>query len=256
MTSRITKVWQKMFNSDEENMQELCSRLHHFAIIPDGDRRWARMRGLTIKDGYQEMVNRLVPIVEFFLQAEIPTLTIWLSSPANMIRRPKEQMIIFHEACAQLCELVREMVIRENCKVVHLGQKTPDLPECLRKNLTELEIQTKIFNSHTLNLGIIYGGQDEIVRATKKIVAEGLTPDQITREVFEQHTDFGGQPYPCPDFIIRTGGENRLSGFMSWELEYAEIYFSDKFFPDFTINDLKHFIREFNSKERRFGGGS
>ncbi len=256
MISRIKKLLPKLFGScEEENIRELCSKIHHFAIIPDGDRRWAREHGLSIWDGYQEMVLRLVPIVEFFLRAEIPTLTIWLSSPANMVGRPKEQMIIFHEACARLCESVREMVIKENCKVVHIGQKR-DLPECLHKNLTEIEAQTKIFDAHVLNLGIIYGGQDEIVRATKKIVSEGLIPNQITREVFEQHTDFGGQQYPCPDFIIRTGSETRLSGFMSWELEYAEIYFSDKYFPDFTLDDLKFFIRKFNSKKRRFGGGA
>jgi undecaprenyl diphosphate synthase len=253
--SFVKKFWHKLFSiHKEENIQELCSKMHHLAFIIDGDRRWAKKHGWTVKDVYQKMNEQLLPIIDFSLKAEVPILTIWFSSTSNIVNRPKDQMAIFHEECAKLCDLIRDMMIKEKCRVVHVGQKTR-IPEDLRKSLENIEADTKHFNAHIFNLGIDYGGQDEIVRATKRIVEKGLTSDQITREVFEQNTDFGGQPYPSPDLIIRTGGETRLSGFMSWQLEYCEICFYDKFFPDFTVDDLKNIIRKFNLKERRFGGG-
>jgi undecaprenyl diphosphate synthase len=262
-------------DSDDED-QRLLERLRgsriprHFAVIPDGNRRWAEQRGLSPVQGHREGFEVTKNLSRFCRKLGIHTFTVWAFSTENWKRQTAEVaalMALFEE---WLRDLLPEAV-EEEVKVVHVGRKEglasisveaateagfpSGLPDSLREAIDEVEQKTIGFERNVINLAVNYGGADEIQRAMLRLLDHAHRANIDAAEL--QITDFldtAGQPHPSPDLIWRTSGELRLSGFMPLQSSYAELAFTPKHFPDLGKVDLIEAIEEYSSRIRRFGG--
>ena len=222
----------------------------HVAVIADGNRRWADEHKLaTRSEGHVKGVEALRVVVDTLRARGVKIVTAWTFSTENW-NRPKEEV-------AKLISLLRRYLKEEGVKFVKerarfrvLGDRSR-FDADLQKLMTELEAQTAGFDDFTFNMAMNYGGRDELVRAVKKIIADGRRADEINKELVASYLDTAGQP--DPDLIIRTSGEQRLSGFMPWQQEYAELYFAPWHFPDFTEARVDEILADFAKRERRKG---
>ncbi len=222
----------------------------HIAIIMDGNRRWAKKRGLTSTQGHAAGVEALKKIVDHCEKLGIKTLTIYTLSTENWRKRAQKEVRGIFNLLIRLVKEKKEEYKKRGIKVAALGDIT-QFPERVRKAIEE--ITKVVIKNETLrvNLALNYGGRDEIVRAVQKIVREGLKPEEINEEVLANHLYTNGQP--DPDLIIRPGGEQRLSNFLLWQMSYSEIYFTDVLWPDFTPRELDKALAEYAKRQRRFG---
>lgn len=218
----------------------------HVAIIPDGNRRWARKRGLPVIEGHRKGSETLGELAKVAKELNIHTVSFWAFSTENWDRTRGEVrglMALFEHAFKKRFH----DLIKNKIHFHHIGRKDR-IPASLLQLINETEKKTKQFNTHYFVLGLDYGGRDEILRAIKKIEIKNLN-----EENFSALLDTSGLPYPYPDLVIRTGGEKRTSGFMIWQTAYSEWIFHPKYFPDFTPKDLQNCIREYSKRQRRFG---
>lgn len=223
----------------------------HIAIFPDGDRRWARNNGLSEVEGYRVGVERLLSIVKKADSMGIENLTFWGFSTENWTRAESEVSFLMNEIFIKRGSELKDEFIKTNARFKHIGRKDR-LPSKLSDLLNEIEEKTAHFEGKTLTMAIDYGGRDEIIRAVKKIVSDGVKAEDIDDKVFSSYLDT--VDIPDPDMIIRTSGEQRMSGFMPWQTAYAELFFLDTYFPDFTDEMFEDVVMAFGNRERRFGG--
>jgi undecaprenyl diphosphate synthase len=223
---------------------------NHIAIIADGNRRWAKQRGLPTMEGHRKGAETTKKLVRKAKKLGIKIMTFWVFSTENW-KRTKDEV-------GYLMRLFEEMIVtqikealEEETRIVHLGRKDR-LPEGLRNKINEAEEKTKHFTEHYFVLALDYGGRDEILRAVKKISEKGNSP-HFTEEEMNNNLDTSVLPYPEPDLVIRTSGEERMSGFMSWQAAYSEYYFSPLLFPDFDEAALESAVRDYSERKRRFG---
>lgn len=223
----------------------------HVAIIPDGNRRWAKERGLPIIEGHRKGAQRLGELAKTIKELDIKVVSFWAFSTENWDRTEMEVRLLMG-----LFELTfkkyTQKFIENKIHFIHIGRKDR-IPRSLLKKIQETEQKTKEFNTHYFALALDYGGKDEIIRAIQKIKTSNIDTQKLTKDLFEDFLDTKELPYPNPDLIIRTGGEMRTSGFLIWQSEYAEFIFVKKYFPDFTAQDLKDCIKEYSKRQRRFG---
>jgi len=220
---------------------------NHIAIIMDGNRRWAKERGLPSVEGHRKGSDTFEKIAEKAKELGVKCLTVWAFSTENWKRSEEEKKYLF-SLIRQFAKKHKEKSQREKIRFVHLGRKDR-LPKDIVKLIQDTEDSTKNYTDFTLAVGIDYGGQDEILRTIEKIVKN---KQKITFENIEKNLDTTSLPQI--DLLIRTGGEKRLSGFTSWQCAYAELYFTDTYFPDFGPKQLEKAIEDFSQRERRFGG--
>lgn len=223
----------------------------HIAIILDGNGRWARARGLSNIEGHKAGYTAMKKVMETARNLGVHTLTVWGFSTENWDRPPAEVEKIMNLVKAGV-EEVRKEANKENIRFVHIGRKDR-IPKPLMDLITKVEEETKNNKKYILNVAIDYGGRDEIVRATKRIVKDNLDPDKIDEKTFAHYLDTADQPYPYPDLFIRTSGEQRTSGFLPWQMTYAEIYWESDHLPDMTADKLKEAILDYSRRRRRFG---
>ena len=222
----------------------------HIAIIMDGNRRWAKKRGLTATEGHEAGIKNLTKIVDHCEKLGIKTLTIYTLSTENWRKRAKKEVKGIFDLLIKLVKEKKKEYKKRGIKVAALGDIT-QFPERVRRAIEEI---TKIViknETMRVNLALNYGGRDEIVRAVQKIVKEGIKPGEIDEEVIANHLYTNGQP--DPDLVIRPGGEQRLSNFLLWQMSYSEIYFTDVLWPDFTPAELDKALAEYAKRQRRFG---
>jgi len=220
----------------------------HVVIIPDGNRRWARKNGLAPTLGHKKSAE-YENIKSLFDEAKklgIKYLSVWGFSTENWKRERKEINVIF-EIVLNLVKKLRKDAHEQKIRFLHLGRKDR-LPKEVLEELRKLEKETENYSDFNVQLCMDYGGRDEIVRAAEKILSSGK---KINEEEFSKHLDSSG--IPDPDMIIRTSGEQRISGFMPFQSVYSELYFVKKFFPDFGRKDLRKAVAEFSKRKRRFG---
>lgn len=224
---------------------------NHVAIIPDGNRRWARTRALPIIEGHRRGAQRLEELAKTIKEFDIKVVTFWAFSTENWDRTEIEVRLLM-----SLFELTfkkyTQKLIENKIHFTHIGRKDR-IPGSLLKKIQEAELKTKNFNTHYFALALDYGGKDEIIRAIQKIKDSSIDFQTLKKERFDDFLDTRDLPYPNPDLIIRTGGEMRTSGFLIWQSEYAEFIFVKKYFPDFTSKDLQNCIQEYSKRQRRFG---
>lgn len=226
------------------------TQLKHLALIPDGNRRWAKAHHLPILAGHRQVVDKVFPaLVEEVLNLGIPFFTIWGFSTENWGRASSEVtgiMALVKEFLADFSKKLQEKNVRLN----FIGRQD-NLSEDLKQAINSALEMTQNGKKLVLTIAFNYGGRDEIIRAANRLTSEGKYP--IDEATFAQALDTGSFPLPDPDLIVRTGGEKRLSGFMSWQTTYSELYFTDKYMPDWQSEDLRLAVAEFRSRQRRFG---
>ena len=224
---------------------------NHIAMILDGNRRWARARGLKPWQGHLYGFKSLVKLAEASRDLGVHTFTVWAFSTENWERPQKEIDAIMNIFRRALKEKEKEFH-RDRIALVHLGRKDR-LPEDIKRELTRIEAETaKYSGNHIFNVAVDYGGRDEILRAAQEAIDAGVK--KLDEKTFEKYLDTYGQPYPDPDLFIRTSGEQRTSGLLPWQMVYSEYYFEPIHLPDFTPEKLKEAVLDYSRRRRRFGG--
>jgi len=219
----------------------------HIAIIMDGNGRWAKQRLLPRKAGHRAGAQALRKLCEKMNEQSYPELTVYAFSTENWQRSDQEVsdlMNLLREYIRQYIEDTK----KNNMSISTIGDLSR-LGHDLQESIKGLREMTKDNAGMRLNIAINYGGRDEIVRAARAV--SGMDPVSITEEAFAAHLDTGDTP--DPDLLIRTSGEMRLSNFMLWQCAYSEMHFSQKLWPDFTIDDLNEAVRVFRQRQRNFG---
>jgi undecaprenyl diphosphate synthase len=220
------------------------------AIIMDGNSRWAASRGLSVEAGHREGTRALRRTVEAAIDLNIRSLTVYAFSTENWLRPPSEVdslMEIFGETIRRELPDLAEQGVRSR----FIGRRDRVSPELLRQ-MEELEDETADRDRLQLWIAFDYGGRAELAEAARRVVASGLSVEEIDEDVFAAH--LYAPEMPEPDLLIRTSGELRISNFLLWQLAYSELVFSDKWWPDFGTEELRAAVAEYAGRRRRFGG--
>lgn len=224
--------------------------LTHLAVIMDGNRRWARERNFPALAGHKKVADDILePLIEHASKKGISYLTFWAWSTENWGRTTEEIggiMNIFRHIIEQKWQRLHKNGVR--IRIIGDITKFPeDIRSSVEKVIDETKHNTKITTIFALN----YGGRDEILRAIEKMNIRQKGNLKLDEKIFEQYLDTAG--IPDPDMIVRTGGEQRLSGFLLWQSEYAELFFPEWYMPEFTPARLDEVIGEYGKRKRRFG---
>ncbi|MGC4106338.1 MAG: polyprenyl diphosphate synthase [Thermomicrobiales bacterium] len=221
----------------------------HVAIIMDGNGRWATRQGLSRIEGHKQGTENIRAIVRAAGMMGIKYLTLWAFSTENW-RRPKEEVDGLLAILAHAIESETEDLNRQGAQLRHIGDLDA-LDEGLQNSIRDAIALTSGNTGIVLTLAFNYGGRHELLHAVRKVVAEGLSPEEITEERFADH--LFTRDMPDVDLIIRTSGEYRMSNFLLWQGAFAEFVFSPKLWPDFGPDDLRDAVEDYASRERRFG---
>lgn len=222
----------------------------HVGIIIDGNRRWARERNLPTLEGHLKGYEKLKEAADWFFSRGVKALSIFVFSTENWNRSPAEVnylMKLLRQAIAEEMEIAQ----RKGYKVAVSGriEELPgDLPEACR----EIMDKTKNKKNGFLNICLNYGGRPEIVDAIRKMIKNNIGVDQVHEGIIRKYLYNGD--LSDPDIIVRTSGEQRLSGFQLWQSAYSELMFMKKYWPDFEEQDVELILSEYASRKRRFGG--
>lgn len=222
----------------------------HLGIIIDGNRRWARERGLPTLEGHRRGLDKLKKVGEWTLKKGIKILTIYCFSSENWNRSKIEVAYLMRLFSQSLSRKSIEVYHKKGIKIQIIGQREK-LSKSLQKKIKEAEELTKNNKEGILSLAISYGGRPEIIQAVRKIIEKKIPPNKISEELISQNLWTAGLPHP--DLIIRTGGEQRLSNFLTWQSVYSELYFTKKYWPAFTESDLDVALSDYANRQRRFG---
>jgi len=225
---------------------------NHIAIILDGNRRWARAKGIPTLAGHKAGFEAGMKVAKASRGWGVHTFTVYGFSTENWDRSPTEISYLM-KLYRKMLDEIRKEAKRDGIRFVHLGRKDR-FPKDLIKYFNELEEETKGNTKHVFNVALDYGGHDEIVRATQKIIKSGVKAEDVTEKLFASNLDTGNQLFPQVDLFIRTSGEQRTSGFLPWQLTYAEYFWELEHLPDFTPQKLADIIIDFSRRRRRFGG--
>jgi len=224
--------------------------INHLGIIMDGNRRWARSQGLSPQQGHKKGYDKLSEVGEWCLKRGIKILTVYAFSTENWKREKKEVDFLMNLLKKALTEDI-DKFNKNGIRIKSIGSKER-LEKDIIESINKIEEKTAGNSKRTLNLCFNYGGRLELVEAVREIVKKGFKPEEITEELITQHTWMGD--IGDPELIIRTSGEKRLSGFLTWQSVYSEFYFTDVHWPDFSEKELDKAIEDFENRNRKFGG--
>ena len=231
---------------EEKNIPADCP-IKHIAFIMDGNGRWAKKRGMPREYGHRYGADTFKKIMRHCCSIGIKAMTFYVFSTENWKRPQKEVDSIMNLLEQYLDECEKELKKNE-ARFIFIGDKSP-FSDTLRKKMEHIE-EISAQNSYVVNLALNYGGRSELVYAANKLIREGK------QEITE--ADFADALYtresPELDMIVRTGGDLRISNFLLWQAAYAELYFSDKLWPDFKPEDVDEIVESFKNRKRRFGG--
>ena len=232
---------------EEKNMPQ------HIAIIMDGNRRWAKQRMLPVKLGHKQGAETLKKIVRYANKIGIKYITVYAFSTENWKRSEEEVSALMSLLENYLDDFAKE-ADTENIVIKVLGNLS-QLSESLQESIDRTIKRTENNTGTIFNIGLNYGGRDEIVHAVKQVsekVKNGeINVSEINEELISKH--LYTKNIPDPDLLIRTSGEIRLSNFLPWQLVYSEFLFLDKLWPDFDCEDLDYAIEVYNNRNRKFG---
>jgi tritrans,polycis-undecaprenyl-diphosphate synthase [geranylgeranyl-diphosphate specific] len=241
-------LWQQVKNG---------AKVEHIAIILDGNRRWASENELNPWLGHKKGAETVEQLLDWCEKLNVKFVTLYTFSTENFRRSPSEIEEIMRIAEEKFRKLLTDERIHRNKVHVKVIGRTSLLPENLKQLIGEVEKATADYDSQFLNFAFAYGGRAEIVDAAKTIaekVRDGkLELDDINESTFEKYLYTSHMTKQEPDLIIRTSGEERLSGFLLWQSAYSELAFLDVYWPDFRFIDLLRTIRTFQKRKRRYG---
>lgn len=218
----------------------------HLGIILDGNRRWARERELSTFEGHKKGLEKIKEVVEWCKQEGIKVLTLFVFSTENW-NRSREEVDYLMKLAEKAIKEGSEELSKKDIKVRVIGEKKK-LPEFIKKSIKRAERETENNKGMILNFALSYGGRAEIVEAFKKIIEKKISPQDITEELISENLWTSDL-----DLIIRTGKEKRISNFLIWQAAYSEFCFLDKYWPDFSREDLREALEDYNRRQRRFG---
>jgi len=233
-------------------------RLEHIAIILDGNRRWANENELNPWLGHKKGAETVEQLLDWCEELNVKFITLYTFSTENFRRKPDEIDEIMKITEEKFRKLITDERIHKNKVHVKVIGRTNLLPESLQQLIADVEKATAHYDNQFLNFAIAYGGRAEIVDAARaiaeKVKAGEMEPQDIQESTFEKFLYTSHMPKQEPDLIIRTSGEERLSGFLLWQSAYSELVFLDVYWPDFRLIDLLRSMRTFQKRKRRFGG--
>lgn len=225
---------------------------NHIAIILDGNGRWAKSKGMPRNYGHVQGSKNVETVCAAAYDLGVKYLTVYAFSTENW-NRPKDEVDELMKLLHNYMKTCLKTAAKNNMRVRVLGDKMGLAPD-IRERITELEEATKDYDGLNFQIALNYGGQDEIVRAVRKVMADtqkGLQSEDMTIEKFADYLDTKG--IPEPDLMIRTSGEQRISNFLIWQLAYTELYFTPVPWPAFGKKELEEAIAAYNQRDRRFG---
>ncbi|MCR5337687.1 MAG: isoprenyl transferase [Lachnospiraceae bacterium] len=226
----------------------------HVAVILDGNGRWAKSKGLPRTAGHVAGAKNIESICRAADEIGIRYLTVYAFSTENW-SRPKDEVDAIMRILRDYLKSCLAQSKKNNMRCKVIGERSRLDPDIV-KRIEELEEASKDYTGLTFIIALNYGGQDEIIRATKKMIADAgegkLQPDDLTPEIFSSYLDT--KDIPNPDLMIRTSGEQRLSNYLIWQLAYAELYFTPVPWPDFNRSELEKAVEAYQQRDRRFGG--
>lgn len=223
----------------------------HVALICDGNRRWAKGHNLPSFEGHRKGSEAIKKLYSVAWELGIHTMTLWAFSTENW-ERAKDEIEYLMKLFTNAVDESLSLAIKHQARFIHIGRKDRIGAELLKK-ITNAENETKHFTDRFIVIALDYGGKDEVVRAIQKYQQQTTKESAFDQKLFEQCLDSKDLPYPKPDLIIRTGGEQRTSGFMIWQTCYSELMPINQFLPDLTPEIFKECIENFQSRQRRFG---
>ncbi len=221
----------------------------HVAIIMDGNRRWARARGVTEAEGHAAGVRTIRPLLHRAVERGVRVLSVYAFSRENWGRSPDEVAALFDLLRAAIRDETAEL--RTQGVEVRLLGRLGELPEETRNSIVAGLEATRGGQRLLLNVAFNYSGRSEIVDAVRRCIEDGLSSEQVDEAAIEARLYTAGVPEP--DLLIRTGGESRLSNFLIWQAAYAELYVSDVLWPDFGPEAFDEALAEYARRTRRFG---
>ncbi|MFU2209685.1 polyprenyl diphosphate synthase [Solidesulfovibrio sp. C21] len=230
-------------------MPDSMSLPRHVAIIMDGNGRWATMRGLPRSEGHRAGTEAARGIVTRCRELGIGHLTLYTFSKENW-GRPADEIKFLFDLLVRFLTRELDTLVKQSIRFKVLGEMDA-LPLATRKVLGHVIAKTSRCTEMTLNLALNYSGRDEILRACRSLMRQGVAPEDVTEERLSAELYTAGQP--DPDLIIRTSGEKRLSGYLLWQSTYSEFAFPDTLWPDFTPDHLDAAISDYQHRTRRFG---
>ncbi len=226
----------------------------HVAIIPDGNRRWAKEHGQEPWEGHQAGAERFEEIVREARRMGIQELSFWGSSIENLVRRPlREKQELLRIYATYFEKLMADQdVFRDRVRIRCIGRWEEQFPDSLKTILKQGIEATREHDQYFLNFFLAYSGDDDMLQAVRRIAGEGLAPGMVTEKVIKRHLSTAD--IPSVDLLIRTGDDPHLSaGFMMWETKDAQLYFPNCDFPDFDAAGFRRAIEEYQGRERRYG---
>ncbi|MGV8176554.1 MAG: polyprenyl diphosphate synthase [Candidatus Bilamarchaeaceae archaeon] len=223
----------------------------HIAIIPDGNRRWGELHGVGREKAYDAGIEKIKDVVRWCRDGGVTTLTMWGFSTDNFKRDSAEVEKLFGLFYSKLQGMFKDSEGKkeEDIRIRFLG-RTHLFPERIRKMFAEAEKRSAGKTKYSLNLLLAYGGREELVDAVNELLASGVK--KVDERELSRHLYTRGE-IPDPDLVIRTSGEQRLSGLMPWQTTYSELYFSKKLWPDFNQDDFREALEWYGQRKRKFG---
>jgi len=226
-------------------MENQSTLPRHVGLITDGNRRWAKEHGLPSFEGHNKGFDAIKKIIETAGEKGIEMFTFWAFSTENWDRSKEELAYLMDLFEKSLNDF--ERISGKNIRFRIVGQKYR-FRQSIQRKIEEVERSTADNKGMIVNMGMSYGGRDEIVQGIKSIIEKGIKPEEITEKTISDNLWL-----PDIDLIIRTGGEQRLSGFLPWQSTYAELFFVKKYLPDFAPTDFNTILAEYSRRQRRFG---
>ncbi|XOB46504.1 MAG: polyprenyl diphosphate synthase [Candidatus Nealsonbacteria bacterium] len=218
----------------------------HLGIILDGNRRWAKEKGLPVFEGHKKGLEKIKKVVEWCKEKGIKILTLFVFSTENW-KRSKKEIDYLMGLVKKAMNVDLKEASKQGIKVRVIGERER-LPKIVQEAIEKIERTTKKNKKITLNLALSYGGRGEIVQAVKNIVKKKVSVNKITEDLISKNLWASDL-----DMIIRTGKEQRISNFLIWQAAYAELYFFTKYWPDFSKRDLNIALLDYSRRQRRFG---
>ena len=220
--------------------------LMHVAIILDGNRRYAKKNNLPSVEGHRKGAENVEKLLDWCIELGVKETTLYSFSMENFRRTAEEKKYLMNLFKIKFAKMKKDKRIHDNKIRIRFIGRTGLFPEDIQEMMKDIEEDTAGYDNLCVNFAMAYGGRQEIIDACKEIVDSG---EEINEENFRKHLYMS----EYPEIIIRTGGRSRISNFLLWQSAYSEWFFPDKFWPEFTKEDLKQTIEEFKERERRFG---
>ena len=232
------------------NKKKIVPLPNHIGIIMDGNRRWAKRHGLDALEGHFAALKNLHSLLEYVNEQQIKCVTIFLFSTENWSRSEDEikgLFWLFEEALDKEAPYLHQ----QGVQLRHLG-RLDELPNSLQAAIKKAVELTKNNTERTISLAINYGGRTEILDVIRRIIADGIPPQDIDEKLFSSYLYTAG--LPDVDLLIRTSGELRISNFLMWQSAYSEFYFTEVLWPDFNKEEFEKALITYSQRQRRFGG--